>query len=42
MKTDDFYVQNSKDYKPPQYVDKLPPKFPIGGGETITVDEVNK
>jgi hypothetical protein len=42
MKTDDFYVQNSKDYKPPQYVEKLPPRTPIGGGEAVTIDEVNK
>lgn len=41
MKVDDFYVQNSKDFKPPQYVDKLPPKQPIGGGEVVTIDEVN-
>jgi hypothetical protein len=41
MKVDDFYVQNSKDFKPPQYVDKLPPKQPIGGGEAVTIDEVN-
>ena len=40
MKVDDFYVQNSKDYKPPQYVEKLPPKQPIGGGEAVTIDEV--
>jgi hypothetical protein len=42
MKTNDFYVNNSKDYKPPQYVDKLPPKTQIGGGEAVMVDEVNK
>lgn len=40
MKVDDFYVQNSKDFKPPQYVEKLPPKQPIGGGEAVTIDEV--
>jgi hypothetical protein len=42
MKTDDYYVNNSKDYKPPQYVERLPPRVPIGGGEAITIDEVNK
>ena len=41
MKTSDFYVNNSKDYKPPTYVDKLPPKTPIGGGAPVTIDEVN-
>ena len=41
MKVDDFYVQNSKDFKPPQYVDVLPPKQPISGGEAVTIDEVN-
>jgi len=40
MKVDDFYIQNSKDYKPPQYVERLPPKTPIPSGEAITVDEV--
>lgn len=40
MKVDDFYIQNSKDYKPPQYVDKLPPKTNISGGEAVSVDEV--
>ncbi len=40
MKVDDFYVQNSKDYKPPTYVEKLPPKTPIGGGDAVTIDEV--
>ncbi len=40
MKVDDYYIQNSKDYKPPKYVEKLPPKQPISGGEAITIDEV--
>jgi len=40
MKVDDFYIQNSKDYKPPQYVAKLPPKQPLGGGDVVTIDEV--
>jgi hypothetical protein len=40
LKTDDFYVNNSKDYKAPKYVDKLPPQTPIGGGEAVTIDEV--
>lgn len=40
MKVDDFYVQNSKDFKPPQYVEKLPPRQNIGGGEAVTIDEV--
>lgn len=40
MKVDDFYIQNSKDFKPPQYVEKLPPKQPLGGGEVVTIDEV--
>jgi hypothetical protein len=39
-KTDDFYVQNSKDYKNPLLVERLPPKVPIGGGEVTTIDEV--
>jgi hypothetical protein len=39
-KTDDFYVQNSKDYKPPIYVERLPPKVPLGGGVIETIDEV--
>jgi len=41
-KTDDFYVQNSKDYKNPLLVERLPPKLPLGGGEIATVDEVNR
>ncbi len=40
MKTDDFYVQNSKDYKNPTLVERLPPKVPIGGGAIETIDEV--
>lgn len=40
MKVDDFYIQNSKDFKPPQYVERLPPKIPISGGEAVTIDEV--
>lgn len=40
-KTDDFYVQNSKDYKNPLLVERLPPKVPLGGGEIATIDEVN-
>ena len=39
-KTDDFYVQNSKDYKNPLLVERLPPKVPLGGGEIATIDEV--
>ena len=39
-KTDDFYVQNSKDYKNPLLVSKLPPKMPLAGGEISTVEEV--
>jgi hypothetical protein len=39
-KTDDFYVQNSKDYKNPLMVERLPPKVPLGGGEVVTIDEV--
>ena len=42
MKTSDFYVNNSKDYKPPTYVDKLPPQVALGGGPPVTIDEVNK
>ena len=42
LKTDDFYVNNSKDYKPPTYVDKLPPQVALGGGPPVTIDEVNK
>lgn len=42
MKVDDFYVQNSKDYKPPQYVAKLPPRESLNGGEAVTVEEVIK
>jgi len=42
MKVDDFYIENSKNYKPPQYVEKLPPKQPIASGEVVTIDEVNK
>lgn len=34
-------MNNSKDYKPPKYVDKLPPKTPIGGGEPVIIDEVS-
>ena len=41
MKTSDFYVNNSKDYKPPTYVDKLPPQVALGGGPPVTIDEVN-
>jgi hypothetical protein len=40
-KTDDFYIQNSKDYKAPILVEKLPPKVPLGAGEIATIDEVN-
>jgi hypothetical protein len=32
MKTDDFYIQNSKDYKAPQIVEKLPPKTDLNSG----------
>jgi len=39
-KTDDFYIQNSKDYKAPTLVERLPPKVPLGGGAIETVDEV--
>jgi hypothetical protein len=39
-KTDDFYIQNSKDYKAPILVEKLPPKTPLGAGEITTIDEV--
>ena len=40
MKTDDYYLQNSKDYKPPQIVEKLPPKTNLNTGPVETVDEV--
>merc|ERR1711957_809611 len=40
MKTNDFYVNNSKDYKPPTYVDKLPPQVALGGGPPVTIDEL--
>ena len=42
MKVNDFYVQNSKDFKPPQYVEKLPPRTPLSGGEAVTIEEVKK
>jgi len=35
----DFHVQNSQD-KPSQFVEKMPPKLPIGGGEAVFIDEV--
>jgi hypothetical protein len=41
MKTDDIYVQNSKDYKAPLLVERLPPKVPFTTGEIQTIDEVN-
>ena len=40
MKTDDFYLQNSKDYRQPQIVEKLPPKTNLNTGPAETVDEV--
>jgi hypothetical protein len=39
-KTDDFYVQNSKDYKNPLLVERLPPRVPIGAGEVTSIEEV--
>ena len=41
MKTNDFYLQNSNDFKSVQYVNTLPPKKPISDGVVETVDEVN-
>lgn len=38
MKIDNFYVQNSKDYKSPTMVAVLPPKAPINTGPAETVD----
>lgn len=40
MKTNDFYVTNSKDFKNPLLVERLPARIPIGGGTVETVDEV--
>jgi hypothetical protein len=40
MKTNDFYVQNSKNYKSAQFVDTLPLKNNISDGVIETVDEV--
>lgn len=42
LKTDDFYVQNSKDFKNVEYVEKLPPRKPIAEGVVETVEEVIK
>src|SRR5690349_15177299 len=39
-KTNDFYVQNSKEFKNVLLVEKLPPKVPMGGGAAETVDEI--
>ena len=40
VKTNDFYVQNSKDFKNPLLVEKLPPKTPLTGGTIETIDEL--
>lgn len=40
LKTDDFYVQNSKDFKSVQYVNTLPPRKPISDGVVETIEEV--
>jgi hypothetical protein len=40
QKVSDFYIQNSKDFKTPTMVDKLPPKMPLSGGAPETIDEV--
>ena len=42
MKTNDYYLQNSKDFKPPQIVEKLPPKTNLNTGPVETIDEVYK
>jgi hypothetical protein len=39
-KTDDFYIQNSKDFKSPQIVEKLPPKIDLNGGPAENIDEI--
>ena len=41
LKQDDYYVQNSKDFKNPAIVQKLPAKQPIERGRIETVEEVN-
>jgi hypothetical protein len=40
MKTDDFYIQNSKDYKAPQIVEKLPPKVDLNVGPAENAEEM--
>jgi len=40
-KTDDVYVQNQNDYKVPMFVDKLPMRQPIDGGNPELIDEVS-
>jgi hypothetical protein len=41
MKMDQFFVDNQKDFKPPQIVEKLPPRALLTGGNVETVEEVN-
>ncbi len=40
LKTNDFYVANSKDFKSAEYVKILPVKKPISDGVIETIDEV--
>ncbi len=39
-KTDDFYMQNSKDYKNPVMVETLPPRTNLNSGAIETIEEV--
>jgi hypothetical protein len=39
-KTDQYFVNNQKGYVTPTYVNTLPPRKPISGGQIETVEEV--
>jgi len=40
-KSDQFFVNNQKGYITPNYVNTLPPRQPIAGGQIETVEEVS-
>lgn len=40
-KSDQFFINNQKGYVTANYVNTLPPRQPIAGGQIETVEEVN-
>ena len=40
-KSDQFFINNQKGYITPNYVNTLPPRKPIAGGQIETVEEVS-